>query len=107
MLYALTVRYPYEGNILVEEPDAEIRIRLLDALERRYQIRRTGRNGASFEVTVPPEVLVREARRLGVPDEKIADALQVVWRYNDFRGVHMEITKKEDKQRASKHEVER
>ena len=75
----------------------EITIDLLNVLEKKYGIRKTGKNGASYEVTVPREVLIREARRLDISEEEITKKFDVVWRYNNFRGSHMEIVKKEEK----------
>jgi len=60
-------------------------------LEKRVKIRATGANGKSFEVTVPREVVLREARRLGIPPTEAARKLRAVWRYNDFQGLHMEL----------------
>jgi hypothetical protein len=67
------------------------------ALRKRYSIRRTGRFWRSWETTIPKEVIEREARVLGIPIDKIEDALEVEWRFNSFRGLHMVLIPKKEK----------
>jgi len=65
--------------------------------KRKYKLRRTGAQGSTIEITVPREVVEREARRLGITEEEAVEALVGVWRYNNFLGVHLsfEVRKKD------------
>lgn len=56
----------------------------------------------SFETTIPREVVEREARVLGVPIERIDRELEVEWRFDDFRGLHMVLVSKAKRGRKSK-----
>ena len=64
---------------------------------KRYKIRRTGNRNATIETSIPKEAFEREARRLGLTVEEAFAKLEAVWRFNDFRGLHLsfEPTKKE------------
>jgi hypothetical protein len=62
-----------------------------DALRKRYCLRRTGKNWLSWETTIPREVIEREARRLGVPLDKIENLLEVEWLFGDFTGLYMRL----------------
>jgi len=69
----------------------QIVIRLDDPnmLIKKYRLRKTGAYGSSTEVTIPPEVFDREARRLGLSRDEALETLQAVWRYGNFRGVFL------------------
>lgn len=56
---------------------------------KRYRLRRTGARRATIEITLPKEVVEREARRLGISEEKAAEKLLGVWKYNAFHGLHL------------------
>ena len=56
-------------------------------IEKRYNLRKTGREGRSIETTIPREVLAREAKRLGLTVEEALHQLDAVWRYDSFRGL--------------------
>jgi len=59
---------------------------------KRYQLRETGARGSSIEITVPREVVEREARRLGI---EAGDELLGVWWYDGFSGLFLTFEKKE------------
>lgn len=58
-------------------------------IKKKYKLRRAGTTGSTIEISVPKGVVEREARRLGVSEEKAVERLLGVWRYNDFRGIHL------------------
>lgn len=60
-----------------------------DVYRKRYRIRRTGRNGASLETTIPKVVFEREAARLGLTVEEAIEKLVAVWEFNSFHGLHL------------------
>ena len=74
--------------------EEEILIKLQDAFEKKYRIRRTGENGLSFETTIPRIVIEREAKRLGIQLDDAHRELVAVWRFNEFRGLHMELVRR-------------
>ena len=63
---------------------------------KRYQVRQTGKQGASIETTIPREVFEREARRLGLTVDQALNQLEAVWRYGKFRGLLLTFEKKEE-----------
>ena len=61
---------------------------------KRYKVRRSGREGRTLETSIPREAFEREARRMDMsPDEAVRE-LEAVWRYNDFRGLHLSFERK-------------
>jgi hypothetical protein len=77
-----------------------------DALRKQYQIRMPVEGRKSFIVTMPYEVVEREARRQGLKLEEFLEKYQVVAHYDNFEGVLYtfeevpEETKKEEAQLA-------
>ena len=71
-------------------------IRLSDeeVIIKRYKIRTTGNQNASIETTIPREAFEREARRLGYKLEEAVKELEAVWRFNNFRGLHLSFEPK-------------
>lgn len=72
----------------------KIELDLAEALEKRYAIRPTGRPDSTLEVSIPREVIEREARRRKVSVEKFVDEYQAVWYFNSFQGLHLDFEKK-------------
>jgi len=62
--------------------------------KRKYKLRRSGTKGHTIEITIPREVVMREARRLGISEEEAVEAFFGVWRYNNFHGVHLSFEPK-------------
>lgn len=67
----------------------EITITEKNALKRRYRLRRTGRQWLSWETTIPPEVVEREARKLGVPLSDFEKYFEAEWLFDNFPGLHL------------------
>ena len=64
--------------------------------KRKYKLRRTGAQGSTIEITIPREVVEREARCLGITEEEAVEKLLGVWRYNNFHGVHLSFEPKKE-----------
>lgn len=71
-----------------------IEIKDENVIIKRYKVRSTGKNGATLETTLPREVFEREARRQGLTIEEALEKLDAVWRFNDFRGLHLSFEPK-------------
>lgn len=65
-----------------------------EVIKRRYKIRRTGKEGSSLETCIPREAFEREARRQGYQPEDAIEKLEAVWRFNNFRGLHLSFEPK-------------
>ena len=65
-----------------------------EVIIKRYKIRTTGNQNASVETTIPREAFEREARRLGYKPEEAVEELEAVWRFNNFRGLHLSFEPK-------------
>ena len=63
---------------------------------RRYKVRTTGNQNASIETTIPREAFEREARRQGMTIEEALKNLAAVWRFNNFRGLHLSFENREN-----------
>lgn len=64
---------------------------------KKYKLRRAGAQRASIEITLPKEIVEREARRLGISEKKAAEKLLGVWKYNNFHGAHLSFEPLEEK----------
>lgn len=64
-------------------------------LKKRYKLRRTGRRGSTIQVSIPPEVFEREARRQDLNIEEAVRTLQAVWRFDSFKGLYLSFEPKE------------
>lgn len=67
-----------------------------NVIMRKYKLRRAGAQGATIEITVPKEAVEREARRLGVTEEELAEVLLGVWKYDSlpFPGLVLQFEKR-------------
>ena len=61
---------------------------------KRYKVRRSGREGRTLETSIPREAFEREARRMDMSSDEAVDNLDAVWRYNDFRGLHLSFERR-------------
>jgi hypothetical protein len=66
------------------------------AIVKKYKLRTAGAQNATIEITLPREAVEREARRLGISEEEAVDKLVGVWRYNSFRGLHLDFEVKKE-----------
>ena len=64
-------------------------------IQKRYKVRLAGLQGSTMEITLPKEAVEREARRLGIT-EKDVEKLVGVWRFNEFRGLHLDFEVKKE-----------
>lgn len=63
-------------------------IEVKDAYQKKYQIRTPVGGRKSFIVTLPYEVVEREARRRGLTIPEFTEKFQVVASYDNFDGIH-------------------
>lgn len=68
-------------------------------LLKKYKLRTAGAQGATIEITLPKEALEREARRLDVSEEQAVEKLMGVWKYNSFKGLHLDFELKTPEER--------
>jgi len=61
-------------------------------LKKTYKVRFAG---GAYEITLPKVAVEREARRLGISEEDVVEKLVAVWRFNAFRGLHLDFEVKE------------
>lgn len=68
-----------------------------DVIVKKYKLRKAGAQGATIEITVPKEAVEREARRLGVSEQEVVEALLGVWKYDSFPfpGLVLQFEKRE------------
>lgn len=59
-----------------------------DTYQKVYKMRRVGDEGQNVVVSVPPEVIEREARRQGLTTKDFVEKFRVVAEFNGFEGVH-------------------
>lgn len=72
------------------------------AIVKKYKLRNAGAQNATIEITLPKQAVEREARRLGVSEEEAVEKLTGVWRYNSFRGLHLDFEVKTRDQETEK-----
>ena len=63
---------------------------------KKYKLRTAGAQGATMEITLPREAVEREARCLGISEEVAVERLVGVWRFGDFRGLHLDFELKKE-----------
>lgn len=79
---------------------------------REYRLRRAGEKGSSVEVTVPPEVLLREANKAGITVSEFIKGFRAVALWDGVDGIiyqfrpyldeeEVEITLPEQNERGS------
>ena len=66
------------------------------AIVKKYKLRTAGAQGATMEITLPREAVEREARCLGLTEEEAVKKLIGVWRYNGFKGLHLDFEVKKE-----------
>jgi len=79
--------------------ETTIKIDDTKVIMKRYKLRRVGARKATIQITLPREIVEREARRLGITEEEATEKLDGVWKYNDFHGVHLSFEIKKEAQR--------
>ena len=66
-----------------------------DAYTRTYKLRTTGQRDRTFEVSVPRDVILRQARRAGVTPDEFLEQYRAVAHFDDFEGVYYYFEKYE------------
>ena len=65
-------------------------------IKKKYKVRLAGGQGSTMEITLPKEAVEREARRLGISEREAVEKLVGVWRFNEFRGLHLDFEVKKE-----------
>jgi hypothetical protein len=65
-------------------------------VSKAYKLRVAGAGGATIEITVPKAAVEREARALGINEEAAVERLVGIWRYDSFRGLHLDFELKKE-----------
>ncbi len=58
-----------------------------DSYRKIYKMRSLGQNGLNTVVSIPPEVIEREARKRGLTIKQFVEQYRVVAEYNGFEGI--------------------
>ena len=95
--FPIPTRQTGNGNHILQVKKLSETIQLDDKklILKKYKLRTAGNQGATIEITVPKAAVEREARRLGISEEEAVDKLLGVWRFNSFRGLHLDFERKE------------
>lgn len=56
--------------------------------QKIYKMRKVGEDGQNIVVSVPPEVIEREARKRGLTIDQFIERFRVVAEFNGFEGIH-------------------
>jgi hypothetical protein len=75
------------------EKKIDIEIDLERAFEKRYKLRKAI-SGSTFEVTIPKIVVEREAKKFGIPLDKVVEEFEVLWIFDGFPGLYCKIVRK-------------
>ena len=59
-----------------------------DTYRKIYKMRITGQDGMNTVVSIPPEVIGKEARKRGLTIKEFVEQFRVVAEYNGFEGIH-------------------
>ena len=66
-----------------------------DAINKKYRIRTTGREGSALETTIPRDIVEREARRHNMSIDEFIEKFEVNWNYDSFDGAHFTFKERE------------
>lgn len=65
-----------------------------DTFQKIYKMRMVGEDGQNIVVSIPPEVLEREARKRGLAIKEFVEQFRVIAQFNSFEGVHYTFKEK-------------
>lgn len=65
-----------------------------DSYRKRYSIRQSSLSHKYHEITVPFEVIEKQARERGMTVDRFVKNFDVEYLYNSFLGVHLKFIKK-------------
>jgi len=66
-----------------------------DTYQKVYKMRRVGDEGQNTVVSIPPEVIEKEARKQGMTVTEFTEQFCIVAEFNSFEGIHYTFRKKE------------
>jgi len=64
-----------------------------DAYTRTYKLRTTGQRDRTFEVSVPRDVILRQAKRAELTPGEFLEQYRAVAHFDDFEGVYYRFEK--------------
>lgn len=65
-----------------------------ETYQKVYRLRRVGDNEQNTVVSIPPEVIEKEARKRGLTTKEFTDQYCVIAEFNSFEGVHYTFKEK-------------
>ncbi len=65
--------------------------------QKTYKMRRVGEDGLNVVVSIPPEVVEKEARKQGLTIRQFVEQFRVVAEFNSFEGIHYQFVPVEEK----------
>lgn len=69
-----------------------------DSYIKTFRMQATGADGQTIRVSVPRDVVRKEARKLGLSIEDFLKKYRIEWRYNSFAGAYALFVPKEEKE---------
>lgn len=69
---------------------------LEDTYQKTYKMRRVGDEGQNVVVSVPPEVIEKEARKHNLTIKEFTEQFRVIAQFNSFEGIHYTFEKTPD-----------
>jgi len=73
-----------------------------DSLIQEYLLSKTGRDGRTTKIALPPIALKRECRRFGISEDEAVEKLKGTWYFNSFEGLHLVFKLKNAKTKEKK-----
>lgn len=58
-----------------------------DVYQKTYKMRQQGREGQNIVVSIPPEIIEKEARKRGLSIDAFVQQFRVIANFNGFEGV--------------------
>ena len=77
--------------------EKEIIVQPDELYEKRYKLRKSGKDGVSIEVTVPRIILEYEARKRGLSVDEALARFEGVWKFNNLKGVYLFVFEEREK----------
>lgn len=71
-----------------------------ESYRKRYNIRKSTKKSSKYhEVTIPYEVIEKQARANGMSVEEFVEKFDVEYLFNSFLGVHLNFIRKDENER--------
>ena len=70
-----------------------------ESYRKRYSIRKSTKSSKYHEVTIPYEVIEKQARAHNMSVEEFVENFDVEYLFNSFLGVHLNFVRKDENER--------